>query len=224
MPSVAASSAAIRAPIAREQELNELARGAAELGISLDAEQCERMVGLLDALEQCNAQFNLTAIRDRGDMLRKHVLDSLTAQPFLHGERIADVGTGPGFPGLPLAIANPSRQFTLIESTGKKAHFVARAAEALGCVNVTVANERAEKYRPELRFDCVLSRALASLEGFIACASHLCAPGGRLLAMKGKLPRQELARLPRGVAIQAVHRVYVPGLEAERHIIDIRRS
>src|SRR5579862_5022171 len=105
----------------RSAERDVLAAGAKEIGIDLGAEMAETLVKLVDELEQGNAQFNLTAIRDRPGMLRKHVLDSLTVQPYLRGSRIADVGTGAGFPGLALAVVNPERRFTLIEATGKKA-------------------------------------------------------------------------------------------------------
>ncbi len=122
----------------REYELELLAAGARELGMALEAPGVESLLRLVDELEAGNAQFNLTAIRDRLGMLRKHVLDSLSLQPYLRGGRIADIGTGPGFPGLPLALVNPQRRFTLIEATGKKARFVEQTAERLGCRNVAV--------------------------------------------------------------------------------------
>src|SRR5271167_4672406 len=139
----------------RDCELELLVRGAAALELKLDAAQSEALLRLVDELEAANAQFNLTAIRDRPGMLRKHVLDSLSLQPFMRGMRIADVGTGAGFPGLPLAIVNPQRRFSLIEATGKKARFVAQAAERLGCTNVEVIHARAENYRPAEPFDIV---------------------------------------------------------------------
>jgi 16S rRNA (guanine527-N7)-methyltransferase len=168
-----------------------------------------------------NAQFNLTAIRDRAGMMNKHLLDSLSVQPFLAGARIADVGTGAGFPGLPLAIVNPHRHFTLIEATGKKARFVERTVERLGLSNAEVVNERAEHYRPLQLFDTVLARALASLADFVAYAGHLCAPGGRLLAMKGKRPDEEISALPKSFRVVAVHRLRLPGLDDDRHLVEI---
>ena len=144
---------------------------------------------LIDELESANAQFNLTAIRDRPGMLRKHVLDSLSLQPFLRGLRIADVGTGAGFPGFAARDRESgSGSFLLIEATGKKARFVAQTAERLGLTNVEVVNARAENYRPFEPFDTVVARALSSLADFVAYAGHLCSPEGRLLAMKGKRP------------------------------------
>jgi 16S rRNA (guanine527-N7)-methyltransferase len=179
------------------------------------------LLRLVDELELGNAQFNLTAIRDRLGMLRKHVLDSLSLQPYLHGNRVADIGTGPGFPGLPLAIANPQRRFVLVEATGKKARFVVQTAERLGCGNVQVEHARAESYRPFELFDTVVARALSSLADFAAYAGHLCAPDGRLLAMKGKRPDEEISALPKSFRVLAVHRLKVPGLDDERHLVEL---
>ena len=207
----------------RDAERELIASGAAELGIDLGA-GAESLLRLVDELEQGNAQFNLTAIRDRPGMLRKHVLDSLSLQPYLLGTRVADVGTGAGFPGLVLAIANPERRFTLIEATGKKARFVEQTSARLGLSNVLVVNSRAETYRPFELFDTVAARALSSLADFVAYAGHLCAPGGRLLAMKGKRPDDEISALPRSFRALAVHRLSVPGLTDERHLVELVRS
>ena len=205
----------------REYELELLAAGARELGMALEAPGVESLLRLVDELEAGNAQFNLTAIRDRLGMLRKHVLDSLSLQPYLRGGRIADIGTGPGFPGLPLALVNPQRRFTLIEATGKKARFVEQTAERLGCRNVAVEHVRAENYRPFELFDTVVARALSSLADFAAYAGHLCAPDGRLLAMKGKRPDEEISALPKSFRVLAVHRLKVPGLDDERHLVEL---
>jgi 16S rRNA (guanine527-N7)-methyltransferase len=207
--------------VTRESELELLATGARELGIALQAPAVESLLRLVDELEAGNAQFNLTAIRDRLGMLRKHVLDSLSLQPYLRGVRIADIGTGAGFPGLPLAIVNPQRRFTLVEATGKKARFVVQTAERLGCVNVQVEHARAENYRPFELFDTVVARALSSLADFAAYAGHLCAPDGRLLAMKGKRPDEEISALPKSFRVLAVHRLKVPGMDDERHLVEL---
>jgi 16S rRNA (guanine527-N7)-methyltransferase len=206
---------------AREIERELLARGAGEFNLTLSTTQIEALLRLVDELESANAQFNLTAIRDRPGMLRKHVLDSLSLQPFLRGIRIADIGTGAGFPGLPLALVNPERRFSLIEATGKKARFVTQTAEQLECTNVDVVNTRAETYRPFELFDTVVARALSSLADFVAYAGHLCAPDGRLLAMKGKHPVEEIAALPKSFRVLAVHRVKLPGLDDERHVVEL---
>ena len=205
----------------RESEHDLLVAGARDIGIDLDAPGAAALLNLVDALELGNAQFNLTAIRDRLGMLRKHVLDSLTLQPYLRGIRIADIGTGAGFPGLPLAIVNPQRRFTLVEATGKKARFVEQTALRLRCDNVRVEHARAENYRPFELFDTVVARALSSLADFAAYAGHLCAPDGRLLAMKGKRPDEEISALPKSFRVLAVHRLKVPGLDDERHVVEL---
>jgi len=210
--------------IERHEERQRLAAGAAQLGVELDEWQLDSLQKLLDEVQSTNAKFNLTAIRDREGMLVKHVLDSLTLQTYLQGERIADIGTGPGFPGLPLAIANPRRRFALIESVAKKARFVQMTTDALGCANVEVVHGRAEGYHPARLFDTVTARALASLADFVAYAGHLCAPDGVMLAMKGRRPDAELTELPRRWCVRAVNRVQVPGLTDERHIVEIVKS
>jgi len=205
----------------RDGERETLVSGARELGIELAPSRAETLLRLVDELERGNAQFNLTAIRDRPGMLRKHVLDSLSLQPYLRGERLADVGTGAGFPGLVLAIVNPQRRLTLIEATAKKARFVEQTVQRIGCDNVLVVNSRAENYRPFELFDTVVARALSSLADFVAYAGHLVAPGGRLLAMKGKRPDDEISALPRAFRVLAVHRLSVPGLPDERHLVEL---
>ena len=134
---------------------------------------------------------------------------------------MADVGTGAGFPGLPLAIVNPKRRFSLIEATGKKARFVAQTAERIGCSNVEIVHARAETHRPFELFDIVMARALSSLADFVAYAGHLCAPEGRLLAMKGKRPEEEISALPKSFRVLAIHRLKLPGLDDERHLVEL---
>jgi len=153
-----------------------LESGAATLGLRITAAQREQLLALLDELLEWNTRFNLTAIRDPRDMVVKHLLDSLSVRPWLHGRRIADVGTGAGFPGLPLAIVDPERHFTLIESTGKKARFVAHAAAVLELSNVEVANLRSEAYRPRRPFDTVICRAVGKVSEFLRIAGQVCAP------------------------------------------------
>ena len=202
-----------------ESEL--LTAGAADLGLVLGPELAEKLLRLVDELEAANAQFNLTAIRDRPGMLRKHVLDSLSLHAHLRGTRIADVGTGAGFPGLPLAVMDPERRFSLIEATGKKARFVAQTAERIGVHNVAVVHSRAETYRPFELFDTVVARALSSLADFVAYAGHLCAPDGRMLAMKGKRPDEEVSAVPKSFRVIAVHRLKLPGRDDERHLVEL---
>ena len=206
----------------RDAERDILASGAKEIGVDIADAGIETLLRLVDELELGNAQFNLTAIRDRPGMLRKHVLDSLTLQPYLRGARVADVGTGAGFPGLVLAIVNPQRRFTL--DRGHRQEGAVRRTDRQrdwACDNVQVVNSRAESYRPFELFDTVVARALSSLADFVAYAGHLCAPGGRLLAMKGKRPDEEISALPRSFRVLAVHRLSVPGLADERHLVEL---
>ena len=208
----------------RAQELELLTTSASAMSLQLAPEAAELLLRLVDELELGNAQFNLTAIRDRPGMLHKHLLDSLSLQPYLRGERLADVGTGAGFPGLPLAIMNPARHFVLIEATAKKARFVTQTVGRIGLHNVEVVNTRAETFRPQELFDTVMARALSSLADFVAYAGHLCAPQGRLLAMKGKRPDDEISALPKSFRVLAVHRLKLPGLDDERHLVEVLRA
>lgn len=201
-----------------------LIAGAAQLGIELSELQAAQLIRLLDELDDWNQRMNLTAIRERGAQITKHLLDSLSVQPFLHGERVLDVGTGAGFPGLPLAIVNPQRQFTLLDSTAKKLKFIEHAATTLSLPNVQTVHTRAENFRPTERFDIVVSRAVGPIEQFVKWAGHLCVGGGRLLAMKGREPAAELAKLPSGWKLAAIHRLNVPALDEERHLVEICRS
>jgi 16S rRNA (guanine527-N7)-methyltransferase len=201
-----------------------LMSGAAELGIPLSADQADRLLRLLDELDDWNQRMNLTAIRERGQQITKHLLDSLAVHSHLRGTRIADIGTGAGFPGLPLAVAMPQLELTLIDSTAKKLKFVEHAAQTLGLHNVQTAHTRAENYRPKERFDCVVSRAVGPIETFVKWSGHLCVGGGRLLAMKGRYPTDELTTIPSGWKLAAVHRLNIPGLDEQRHLVELCRS
>ena len=199
--------------------------GAAVLGVPLTEAQAAQQLLLLDELADWAQRYNLTAIRARERMLTLHTLDSLTAGPLLHGSVIADIGTGAGFPGLPLAIAYPERQFTLIDATAKKLRFVAHAVETLGLTNVVTRHARTEAMRRAgAGFDTIVVRALAQLAELARMAAPLLAPGGRLVALKGKQPDAELAALPKGWRLSALQRVAVPGLDAERHLVVLERS
>jgi len=198
--------------------------GAAELGIPLSGEQAGRLLRLLDELDDWNQRMNLTAIRERGQQITKHLLDSLSIHSHLRGTRIADIGTGAGFPGLPLAVALPQLDLTLVDSTAKKLKFVEHVAQTLGLRNVQTVHTRAENYRPKERFDCVVSRAVGPLETFVTWSGHLCVGGGRLLAMKGRYPTDELTQIPNGWKLAAVHRLNIPGLDEQRHLVELCRS
>lgn len=200
-----------------------LRNGAQEMGLPLDSVQRELLLKYIAELADWNTRINLTAIRDPEDMVRKHLLDSLSIQPYLHGQTIADIGSGAGLPAIPLAILNPSRRFFPVESITKKARFISHAVEALGLTNVEVVNARAEAWKPAQRCDTVTARALSSLADFVRFAGHLCAPDGCLLAMKGQHPREEIDALPKSWKVAAVHPLKVPGLDAERHLVELRR-
>ena len=193
--------------------------------LALPGELAPPLLAYLDLLARWNATYNLTAIRDPRDMVAKHLLDSLAMQPFVRGLRtLADLGTGPGLPGIPLAIATPGLQVTLVESNGKKARFLREAVRQLGLGNVQVAESRIEAFQPGTHFDAITARALATLPLILELGGHLPGPGGRLLAMKGVVPDGEIATLPAGWRLAAVHPLRVPGLDAERHLVEVARD
>jgi len=203
--------------------LNEeaLLTGARAFGVELEPWQLQACTVLLHELNDWNQRINLTAIRDPAQQLTKHLLDSLSIQPYLIGSRIADVGTGAGFPGLPLALVNPDRQFTLIDSINKKLRFVQHAAQAMKLNNASVLHTRAELHQPTQKYDCVVSRALSSIENIVTWCGHLCAPEGRLLAMKGRYPEDELKSVPKPWKVVAVHAVNITGLDEQRHVVEL---
>lgn len=173
----------------------------------------------LAQLTKWNTAYNLTAVREPREMVVRHILDSLAAAPFLRGSRIIDVGTGAGLPGIPLALLYPDRQFTLLDSNGKKIRFVQHVTRELGLTNVFPVQARAEAYEPNHSFDTVISRAFTALADFVANSGHLVGAGGCLLAMKGKIPDAELAALPSDWRATRIEVLQVPGLDAERHAI-----
>ncbi|HET6655185.1 MAG TPA: 16S rRNA (guanine(527)-N(7))-methyltransferase RsmG [Gammaproteobacteria bacterium] len=204
--------------------MKRLQAGAAALGVTLDAAHCERLLAYLTLLDKWNQAYNLTAVRERTAMVDYHLLDSLSALPSLHGTRVLDVGSGAGLPGIPLAIVCPERQFVLLDGNGKKTRFCVQAAGELALANITVERARVEDYRPGQPFDTVISRAFADIGRFAAAAGPLVAPGGRLVAMKGRLPEREIKGLPAGFRVNAIKPVEVPGVNAERHIVEIERD
>ena len=198
--------------------------GARAMALDLDEAQLAKLVAHLDLLDDWNTRMNLTAIRDRPSQLTKHLLDSLTVLPYLQGERVADIGSGAGFPGIPLAIVAPRRHFTLVESTGKKCRFLEHVRDTLELGNVEVVQARAERYQPEVRFDTVIARAVGPIADLVKVAGPLVVGGGRLLAMKGRYPEAELAAKLNGWKVAAVHPLTVPGLAEERHLVELVRS
>ncbi len=204
-----------------------LRQGLPDLGLRLDEKLVSDCASFLRLLAQWNENINLTGIREPAAMVSLHILDSLTARPFLQGERIVDVGCGAGLPGIPLALvdrlAEPGRHFTLVDGTLKKIRFVRQAIEDLGLTNAEALHTRIEDHRPVHLYDTVICRALSSLPEFVRFAGHAVAPGGQLLAMKGKLPAEEIAALPAGWRAAAVTPVRIPGVDAERHIVQVVR-
>lgn len=193
--------------------------------LALDAALAEPLLAYLSLLDRWNRTYNLTAIRDPRDMVAKHLLDSLAMHPYVRDVgTLADLGTGPGLPGIPLAIAILSLRVTLVESNGKKARFLREAVRSLGLGNARVAESRAEALDEPAAYDAITARALATLPDILVVGGHLLAPNGRLLAMKGARPDEEIAALPAGWRLEAVHPLAVPGLAAERHLVVVERG
>lgn len=205
-----------------------LREGLAGLGLDLPAAAQARLLAYVALLKKWNATYNLTAIRDEGEMITQHLLDSLSVLPALQelalvGRRWADIGSGAGLPGIPLAIVRPDLDMTLVETVAKKSAFQRQAKIELGLSNLTVVNRRVEEL-PGGGFDAVISRAFAELADFVRLAGHLPAPDGRLYAMKGLLPEDEISRLPQAWAVVDCIRLSVPGLDAQRHLIILERA
>ena len=186
-------------------------------------EQVVKLVQLVELLDKWNKAYNLTSVRDPNVMLTKHIIDSLVVMPHLKGEQFIDVGTGPGLPGLPLAICMPHCEFVLLDSLGKRIRFIRQVCHELNIENVTAVQSRVEAYDSRLHdFDGVLSRAFASLNDMLSWCHHLPKPSGRFYALKGMYPEQEIADLDTQYGIDEINRLMVPGLEGERHMVIIR--
>lgn len=198
-----------------------LAAGMCSLGIEPDESVIERLLAYRDLLARWNRVHNLTAIRDPEAMITHHLLDSLSVGAYLVGERVLDVGSGAGLPGIPLSVVDPKRHFVLLDASAKRVGFLRQVVLELGLDNVEAVHARIERYRPDAPFATVISRAFASLKDFLESACMHLADGGHVLAMKGRYPTQELQALPAGVRLCAVHELKVPGLEAHRHLIDL---
>ena len=203
-----------------EQRLHD---GLAELGVAIDGTLTGRLLQYLLLLQQWNRAYNLTSLTELNDMAVRHILDSLTARPFLARATILDAGSGAGLPGIPLALLEPARSFTLLDSVGKKVRFLQQAVTELRLPNVVPVQARLEQWLPGTVFDTVMCRAFGSLAEFAAACGRFVAPAGRLVAMKGRRPTAEIAAVPSPWRVTVVERVTMPGLDAERHIVVMER-
>ncbi|MBN6074157.1 16S rRNA (guanine(527)-N(7))-methyltransferase RsmG [Aggregatibacter actinomycetemcomitans] len=191
----------------------------AQAKIQPSDQQKQQLIDLVNLLNKWNKAYNLTSVRDPQDMLVKHILDSLVVSPYLQGDRFIDVGTGPGLPGLPLAIINPDKQFVLLDSLGKRISFIRNAVRELGLTNITPVLSRVEEYQPEEKFDGVLSRAFASLKDMTEWCRHLPKSDGMFYALKGIYQQEEVQNLSDQFQIENVIPLEVPTLIGERHLI-----
>ena len=199
---------------------NVLTEGLRELaGFSLQPEQVKSLLMYLDQLSRWNRTYNLTAVRDPVEMVSKHLLDSLSVLPWVGGGRLLDAGTGAGLPGLPIAIALPDLHVTLLDSAGKKIRFLNHVKRQLSISNIEPVQARLEAWQAAAEFDSIISRAFTSLASFASAVRQSGAVNSRLLAMKGRLPADEIDELPEWVRVDLVERLSVPGLQQDRHLV-----
>lgn len=191
----------------------------AQANIQVSKQQKDQLIELVNLLNKWNKAYNLTSVRDPQEMLVKHILDSLVVSPYLQGDRFIDVGTGPGLPGLPLAIINPDKQFVLLDSLGKRVSFIRNAVLKLRLTNVTPVLSRVEEYQPEEKFDGVLSRAFASLKDMTEWCHHLLSSDGLFYALKGIYHQEEVQNLNDIFTVEKVVSLDVPTLVGERHLV-----
>lgn len=197
----------------------------AQTDLEVSEAQRSQLVGYVEMLNKWNKAYNLTSVRDPSDMIVKHILDSIVVSPYLVGERFIDVGTGPGLPGIPLAIMNPDKDFVLLDSLGKRIRFIKQVLHELGIRNVTPVQSRVEEYDPEGGFDAVLSRAFASMSDMVEWCQHLPrANSGLFFALKGQLPQEEITELPEWCSVTDVKPLKIPELEGERHLVILSRK
>jgi 16S rRNA (guanine527-N7)-methyltransferase len=193
--------------------------GLCELGLEERLGGDRLLMEYVTELMNWNRVYNLTSVRKPTDIITRHILDSVTVLPYLHGERVLDIGTGAGLPGIPLAIACPEREFVLLDSSSKKLRFVQQTLGILELDNVTLEHSRIEEYQPGALFDTIITRAFSDLPEFYRHAARLCDPRGRMLAMKGVYPMTEVECLDNKEIIDDVVALKVPGLDAERHLV-----
>lgn len=202
--------------------LNKLNRLLNSAGITLPENQKQQLVGYVELLHKWNKAYNLTSVRDPSEMLVRHILDSIVVEPHLQGTRFIDVGTGPGLPGIPLAIVRPDSHFTLLDSLGKRVRFLRQVQHELHLDNITPVQSRVEEFPAQPPFDGVISRAFASLSDMVKWCHHLPAENGRFYALKGIRPDDEITVLPAAFSVEEIVRLQVPELEGERHLVVIK--
>ena len=195
----------------------------AQTDLQISEQQAAQLIQLVELLMKWNKAYNLTSVREPGQMLVKHIMDSIVVSPHLQGNTFIDVGTGPGLPGLPLAILNPDRQFVLLDSLGKRLRFIRQAILSLGLKNVEIVQSRVEEYQPKVGFDCVLSRAFASLEDMLSWCHHLPNENGHFLALKGQYPESEITHLDSKFKFIESITLQVPQLDGERCLVKVKR-
>ena len=198
---------------------DKLAHGVLELGLQMSADVQAKLLNYLQLIAKWNRVHNLTAVRDSDQMVSAHLLDSLAIVPHLRAGSVLDVGSGAGLPGIPLALMWPQASITLLDSNHKKAAFLRQAVIELKITNATVVCERVESWQPPQAFDVVISRAFSDLPEFVRLAGRLCKPDGRVVAMKGIYPNEELAQLPGNFVVEKTLPLKVPGMTAERHLV-----
>lgn len=202
---------------------NELDRLLNEANIALSAEQKQLLIGYVQLLTKWNKAYNLTSVRDPFQMLSRHILDSIVVSPYLQGKHFIDVGTGPGLPGIPLAIVKPECQFTLLDSFGKRVRFLKQVQFELGLKNIRPVQHRVEDYTNQ-QFDGVISRAFASLQDMVSWCQHLLNENGRFYAMKGIYPKSEIEDIKMLAIVESVKELDVAGTEGKRHLIILQKN
>jgi len=188
-------------------------------GLDPDARLIEKLLNYLDLLEHWNRAYNLTAVKGQADMITRHLLDSLSILPWIGSHNLLDAGTGAGLPGIPLALARPDLEVTLLDSSGKKIRFLNHVRRAMGLSNVIPVQARLESFSPNVKFIRIVSRAFTDLASFAQAARRLAAAPSRILAMKGKYPESELKVLPEWLRVDSIEKLSVPGLQEDRHLV-----
>lgn len=194
-----------------------------KMGLSVEQAKVEKLVAFVQLMDKWNKAYNLTSVRDPKEMLIKHIVDSIVITPHLSGQHYIDVGTGPGLPGIPLAIMLPDTQFVLLDSLGKRIRFIKQVTHELGLPNVQAVQSRVEAFHQHVPYDGVLSRAFASIKDMLHWCQHLVDSQGTFLALKGQFPAEEMDEIPANFKVCEVVKLDVPGLDAQRHLVKIQK-